>query len=825
MSTTSSSNTLTRHIRHEALLAELQEKQILEVGKSLAVRVQERIGDTKHILDVKTLRRSIDILAAEGKLVQVNVTVPSGSRTIIFVPEWTVESAQVLDFIAFLRDGGKAPKNFPKLSKPTRLQQAQVDDPDFYEPVEYPADQEDISVTAQYRFALEKFGFVQGIMLRTALLHKHLLQYHTQTINVTSIYESLTFGEFLQIIGMVKMSRELYARREELLLTPLSELDATAKEELTWYRKRFHTQLELILQILSQLELISPLSGDESKLSAQFELKQQVNLFGQRFDFSNNNDYERFWSALQASAQVDSRHITSIYDAEETRSVLLARHPDSWKRSWRRHRDLLREVRSLASKILSTERSKHRRMNTTNPLVADSHDEEILQLAEKYEETVERVRSLLSDAIQGLEKHPKSERKATRDEPDEDDAITAQEAESKQFSSLTEEESRKVQMSFALLQHPRFLSTDGTFKWQLVSQILERPIDSSALRRQGMSVCRSYDDLLVLLEYDVIAQVILSASPADLEFSDAFKLCWSAITAEDLFASAAALELPPNRKEYFWDLISEWNLPRSFRHEYFRNLRGLAQKRKFEAAVNFCELARAIRRVLVWANFDDFSSETAFQFLQAHGGTDDSVLQSALDSLFQSGFAVKTRTRNRFRLLGFPVALSEVARRFLVGTEDDSPDACYFDEFGRELERQQKLASTLTTLTVNTNNSLLQTFGHEAISELLKMKLEITDLGRIGVTANANAMPVAYDFTPLSNANEAIWINCDGSFNEKVGRRCLRAVERVVGNSPGISKDKIYAKLALLLPSEIDICLQFLCTTQHISTNDSLHFE
>jgi hypothetical protein len=384
-------------------------------------------------------------------------------------------------------------------------------------------------------------------------------------------------------------------------------------------------------------------------------------------------------------------------------------------------------------------------------------------------------------------------------------------------------------MAFVLLQHRRFLSNDGSFRWQLVSQVLDHPVDSSTIRRLGISICRSYDELLGLLEYDVIVQVILATALPNLDFKDVFQLCWSALEhEEDLFSHASSLELMPDRMEYFWDMILEWNIiSRSCRHDFLRNQKGtiLITDSRFVDDASFSNLALALRRVLVWAHGDDFQAEAAFNFLDEVGGHEESALQAALESLFQSGFAVKPRARNRFKLLGFPVTLAEGARKLLVGSEDDSPDARYFDEFGRDRERQQRLSTTLTTLTASTNNSLLQNFGHEALTELLKMNLEILDLGRISVTSQPTTEALVFDFTPLTSAKSAIWMNCDGSFNEKVGRRCLRAVERLVKGAPGIPKSKLCTKLSLLVPLEIDICLQFLLACQSIASPDSFHFE
>ncbi len=796
-----STATLTRHLRHEAILAELEEKRILEVGKVLANQVQERTGDNKHVLDVKTLRRSIEILAAEGKLIQVNVSVPSGSKTIAFVPELSVESSEVLEYISLLREGGKATRIFPKIGKMSRLEQAQAEDPEFFEPAE--EDDASLPLAAQNRNALEKFGFVQGVMLRAALLHKHLLHYNCSVIKIDSIYDSLTFGEFLQIIGMVKMSRELFARRFELMSMALNELDSDAKEELSWSRKRFHFNLLALLQMLSQLKLISEVKEDETRLPTEIELKAKILLSGQEFNFPLG-DYERYWSVLKADSLVESRHVTSIYDAEEPRSRLLIRHPDSWKQGWKRHRELVREVKRLAQKVITTERSKRRRMNTTNPIPGDSRQQELEQLAEEYEESVASIENLLAAFIEEFEKQPKAE--VEREEEIDD---FAPEAESKQISPFSEEEHLKLEMGVALLQHPLFVSADGSFKWQLITQILHRHIDSAVMRRQGLKVCRNYDELLRILDFDVIVQIVLSSlSMEKLHFKEAFELCWSAAGREDLFSNISALELLPERKEYFWDILSDWNIARSFRHDFIRNQKGLIKDAHFSSKT-FSELALAVRQVLVATNFDNFDSEAAFKFLESAGGSDDSVLTAALESLFRTGFAVKTRNRSRFRLLGFPVALSDSARKLLVGTEDDSPDSNLFDEFGREAERQQRLADTLTVITANTNNHLLHNFAHEAISELLKMNLEITDLGRVTVTSGTCTVP-AFDFSLLKATNRALWLSFDGSFNEVVARRCLRAVERLLNNSPGISKLKIYSKLPLLLPTEIDSCLQFL---------------
>lgn len=806
LSSASSTASLARHLRHEAILQELEEKTILEVSVDLCRRIQDRIGDQKHKLDIKTIRRSIDILSAEGRLVQFVVSLPSKqsgeiARTLVLLPGMTPNSQEVLDYIAAIREGHTSTKpTTPTKSHLKELFEVIRSNPQLFEPVEELninelRDNDENTITSrQYsRSGLRKFGFLNGIMLRANILHSYLQPFLNQTISLDDIIETLKFGDFLKIIGMTAMTRTLYARVNELENVKISELPTEVRDELMWSRKRIIYTLSILLETLGQLSLCTKYNLIQSSTSFN----------GLEYHFSD--DFNRYWHDLRASTAKFHQQITSIYESETPSIVLLVQHPDSWRRTFKTERSLERELQKLASKLESLERSQERRKNTIQPLenVDEIVGNEIRRLAEEYDESEEKLLSRL----QSLDPKSKAKQETKPSRP----ILTPHTKESATISLFTDEECSKIELAFAVKNHPAFYSSLG-FNWVTIGQVCGFNSRYQAVRSYITYYFRTYSSLLQMVELDYIVQLVMRP---DLSFEECFNKCWRVLQDQSGDSISSLLfefdsSLLKGRIEHYWNLSIAFKKNRTTVLDYWRNQSGLDNVAS-SPAKPLSELSVAIRKFLVWILFNDFDRVEAQQYLQSvEGANDEQKVKATIDDLVNTGFAIKSGSS--LRLFGLPFSLSYDLKDLFINPDDE-----FFDEFGNDSKRCRLLSGSLSVISSSTNHPSLQSHPYECIKDLLKMDLDISTLGKIRVNPIIEEDEIEnVELTSLTGEPSAFWLNCKGMIIKTVARRCLRLIEREVHANPGISFSQLQQRHTYFSSGELKVLLTFLINSGRI---------
>lgn len=818
LSTASSTASLARHLRHEIILQELAEKRILEVSTDLVRRIQDQLEDQKHKLDVKTLRRSIDILASEGRLVQFVVSLPSKhsgevARTLAILPDMTPNCQEVIDYISALREGQANTKTTASTkSHLSKLSEVILSNPDMFEPVdgqsitELDDDDEHMIKNRNYgRLGLKQFGLLNGIMLRVQILHNYLLPFLDKTVSLDDILQVLKFGDFLKIIGMTAMTKTLYSRANELKNVCISELPIEFRDELMWSRKRIIRSLTVLMDILCQLSLVD----------RQYLIHSSATFNGQSYEFTR--DFDRYWQALRASTANFHQQITSIYESETPSIMLLIQHPDSWRRTFKTERSLERELQRLASKMASLERSQERRKNTVQPLenVDEIINFEINRLAEEYDETKERLLSRL----QLLDS--RAQKSTTKDNTKPKRPIlTTPTKESATISLFTEEECSKIELAFCVQNHPKFYSHLG-YNWVTIAQACGFYSRYQAIRSYVTYYFRSYSSLLQMVELDSIAQLVMRP---EMTFEECFNRCWSILQDQSGDSLTNLLfefdsQLLKDRIEHYWSLSITFKKNRSTQLDYWRHQTGL--KETMTCFVKpLSPLSLAIRKFLVWALFDDFDRSEGQKYLQAvEGSNDEETVKTAIEELIDVGFA--TKSGSSLRLFGLPFSLSYELKELFTRSEDE-----FFHEFGHDYKRCKLLSDTLTVISPSTNYPSIQGYPYESIKDLLNMNLEISTLGHIKVNpiieqdTNENI-----NFSPLMSESSAFWIDCRGNLLEPVVRRCLNLIEKDIHSTPGISLAQLHKRHAFISSAELTALLSFLMQSRRISEPQSGYYE
>lgn len=953
-------DTITRQDRNRAILAELDQHPILEIGKNLAQRVQQRIGDSRFLLDVKTLRRSIDLLESEGRLRTVVTLVPYGTgsmtRVLAVHRDIASDSPRVGEYIHQMQEAFRSgrPPGADTRGRTTvsqRLREA-MSQGDNLVPIgdSVETSTEDLSpraISVRNRSALAQFGFVFGILARAQKLHVHLASNVQEDADkgpffdtIPVIFERLPLGLYLEIIGVTRMSRQLHLQLPSLRSSALQTLPEDARNELALGRKRLQSQAALLLQTLAQLGLIV---GEEKFAALNFRLPFRFRLSPAAPLYCPSTgtviktiplgrhapeDTALFWSELRALSNPVT-HISSIYDSDVSSSppsatvphaFLLAQHQEAWQSRPDLRRELERAVQRLAVKLVSAEKSKRRRLNTLAPhaVLDEQHiDEAISEIVTKYDTTLERVQNMLLFFGRRLEERTEakrlatlSNRKSNSDDSEDSDGVDGVDAgadadadvdgpgtenDDESDGSETEIRSRGPQdwsvtdqkrllVAFCILKSAPFC-TDSGIKWNLAWRVFERLHSSISIRRHGLGICRSYEVLQRLLELDTIVQLVLAHTPlpphvtvSPEAFRELFLVCQEAIESpvrlaalldatvrfDDEQSDAVAVRLPDRTASYL-QTVNNWIVPRSFRHEQMLNDSGLVVSRDTQnegegedvsvAALSPSVFAcvRALRRVLLEAagSESSFDATMASALLHAHGGDDLATLKEATHFLMSCGFAARTKGRNRYRLLGFLLALSESARNALVAPDAEDAGSDADVDFGTfNPTRWRDISARITTVSNATRANALHHRGLEGVSDLVAgaiaesvsfvplnlqdslrpgcfdIKLSVVSQDSVAGRVEDSDGVVTGIRQHLSGEEDGmsrirqhlsegdggfIWFKMDGSLNETVALCALRHLERLTRRHVGCSLRQLQKHAwPVLTDDEVSILIECL---------------
>lgn len=837
------SDTRTRQIRHQAILQELSERRILEVGKELCARIQARIGDNRFTLDVKTLKRSIEILEREGNLNVVIATIPSGTRTILLSSDLTVSDQLVQDYISKLNEFVRVGPLSASTQKLMKLKESMLQ-PDFFVEGSLPLSiHQNPSLNIK---ALLQFGFIYGVLVRAQLFHKYLLSQSRGSFETIPIaFERISLDLYFKLIGIVRLSKELSDLLPDLINCPIGDLPETFKEELSLNRKRFQSQIAMLLQTLEQLQLIKGEDQYESlnfKLPFKYNFSIEVPVFnyaGEIKKFLKSTDetfFDEFWKEIkEISIDFQNRNV-SIYDDFDDlnvpKPILLARYSTSWKQKPSRERDLEKAVRKLVIE------SKNRAIDIEINLMEISNEFEVsMDRAKKMFKNFENLLEERTEAKR-LDKLAKKRKSSIENEHYDISDESGDEESAFEHLRWTSADWQKLSLAFVILQQPIFLPSGGTgIKWNLAAQIFDKPKSPIIIRRHGLKLFKSYNELRKLLEIDTIVQLIIKnikmpEVPEIIELSKLFEIIFNTCQLEilnnlndsnifdhfvtDFNIVSSSSFILESRQDNYLNTIDSWVQTRSFRHGLILNNPGLIKDSKRNEIVSD-PTGLLLRQVLVYSYLDSFNYDRTVEILKSIPSDD---LNKSIDHLVSTNFASKNRTRDKNRLFGYPLVISESVRsviEFNTSPFDDDMNVLITNQ--TETLNMNKIESFIDAIVEG--KAVVRVVKGNEESMKFDAPIEITTTSSSTVNNNCNNLNI----NGLMADSRAIWMIPNSTtttftLSTSTALNCLSHLQKTIKNSPGIPIDSLKLRYENVLEDfEIDLLVDCLILNGKIKLN------
>lgn len=829
------SETRTRQIRHQALLQELSERRILEVGKELCAKIQERLGEHRYTLDVKTLKRSAEILEREGSLKVVIASIPSGTRTLLLSPELTVSAQFVQDYISKLTEFVRTGPLSASTQKLTKLKELMLQ-PDFFVEGSLPLGiPQNPSVNIK---ALLQFGFIYGVLARAQLFHQYLLtQSHDCFETIPTVFEKIPLHLYLKLIGTVRLSKELSNNLSNLLNCPVGDLPEGFKEELGLNRKRFQSQIAMLLQTLEQLQLINGEDQYESlnfKLPFKFVFALEIPVYnydGRIKKFLKSTDesfFTNFWNEMkQIYADFQNRNI-SIHDEMEDlnipKPILLARYSASWKHRPSRERDLERSLKKL---LIESKRQGY--LDLEIGLSKISMEFEISR--DRVDKMFENFETLWEERTEAKRLDKLAKKRASSSVDSDGSEESGEEELVLEHLRWSLADWQKLSLAFVILQQPIFLGGGTGIKWNLAAQIFDKPKSPIIIRRHGLKLFKSYEELKRLLEIDTIVRLVVKTiqmpdTDQVLDLSQVFETVYKTCQLEmsnlhdsnihdqfiitDHQTSTFVLE---SRQDHYLNTIDSWVHTRSFRHGLILNDPGLIKYKTFNSAISN-PTVRLLRQILVYSHLDSFDYDKTVELLKS---IPYEQLNTSINHLVSTNFASKNRSRDKNRLFGYPLVISDSVRSVI-----ECPDSALDDT---------NLIVTNETETLNMNRiegmadliiegkALVSVKNHER-EFIIKFDapVDIQTDGRESTTLNLDS---------LTTGHGAIWlIPQTSTLIPPLASNCLAHLQKTVKSLPGIPIDALKFRYQNVLEDfEIDLLVNCLILNEKIKMISSKYLQ
>lgn len=839
----SPSDTRTRQLRHQAILQELSQHRILEIGKELCHRIQSILGDNRFTLDLKTLRRSIEILERENQVKVVVTSLPIGTRSLLISPELSASDEIVQNYISKLSENVRSAPLSASTIKLEKLKKA-MQQPDYFVDGSLPFGiPQNPSVNTR---ALVQFGFISGVLSRAQLFHEFLINNTSGDggfETLPTIFERIPLSLYFSLIGTVRMSRNLYNSLPALNHVPIAELPESYREEVSLNRKRFQSQVSILLGILEDLRLIQ---GEEQFASLNFKLPFRYNfavevpLYNYKGQvvkitkFTHDSGFHEFWNGMHQIAHEYNSKSISIHSEEDDdtsdvpKVILLARHADSWRDKPSRERDLEKAVRRLAIELFDTEKSQRRQS-----VCIQDGSSKLEAISSEFQVPFERIATMLDNYKKILEEREESKRlsKNIHGSP------------GREFDSESESESdpesgtdkwtpadwSTLSLAFCILQQPFFLPG---IKWNLASKVFDKPKSATIIRRHGLKLFKSYRELARIVETDSLVRLIMKSLPPLQDSSDdlvtifknVFDACRNEIDnlneSELIFnhfrpSSTHCLQVISDRQEHYLKTIDSWVQTRSFRHGLLQNQTGLQiislnnvnPSRTLSSLSPTCLL---LRQILVYSSGSSASSTAAvFDYdaiAQLIRSIDPSDLSESIDHLILIGFASKNKTRDHKRLFNFPLVISERVREVIEFVRVETVG-------GSSL----LVENTTESLTMKRIEWFVDSFDEHDV-ELIKPGDESKFDAPIRIrtrprTQNLPEMPT------ISSDPRSLWYSplLDRSASRETATNCSFHVREAVKGQPGISVSDLKEKYENILTEfEVDSCVCALIESKSI---------
>ncbi|TEB18358.1 hypothetical protein C9890_0400 [Perkinsus sp. BL_2016] len=842
------SDTRTRILRHQALLQELSFRKVLEVGRDLCNRLQALLGDTRFTLDVKTLRRSVEILEKEGKLKVVITSVPQGIRTILISPELNVTDEIVQNYITKMNEYVRAAPLSANTVKMNQLKEAMQDPNYFIEgslPLGVPQN------PSNNLRALIQFGFVHGVMSRAQIFHEYLLSRSNESNGfetIPIIFDQMPLGIYMKLIGLMRISRGLFESLQEYDVISVSNLPEIYREELALNRKRFQSQVSILLGILEELKLIE---GEEhfSSLNFRFPLKynfpSNIPLYNYNgeivkiINFKNDQieKFNEFWMGMrQICSDYHSRHVSIHEAAPEAmdfaipKPVLLARYPDSWKQRPSRERDLERAVRKFSIESFAFGKSMRRQGQETS--IQYDTETFLTELALEFEVPKTRIQTMFSNFIRLLEEREEAKRL---------DKLSSRSKESDSEDSDSDEldhfrwsksDWTRLSLAFCILQQPQFLTTStNPIKWNLAAQIFDKPKSPTIIRRHGLKLFKNYEELRRMIELDTIVNLIIRGMEVHVDdcedlsvlFKSIFDKCQQVIDSseqDDLFDcfridSHSQFCVLQSRQEHFVNSIDTWVQTRSFRHGLLLNHPGTVEKEHLNLMDSFSDdnIVFLMRQILVSSTTDQFNFESFTEIIKTIAAE---TLTNVINQLVGIGFASKNRLRDKCRLFSFPLVISETTREVIEYTNLDQPRGTLVVD------------SKTETLSI----SRIEQFIESSLSGLVEIKALQP---QVSLATNKCDTPIEINTRGTTEFNfnldglrsksysNSIWFTPSGTiFLGSIAIGCLNHLTAAIKSQPGTTIQNLRARYNSILEGfEFDALLECLIENDRIELIES----
>ena len=850
----SPSDTRTRQLRHHAILQELSLHRILEIGKELCHRIQTVLGDTRFTLDLKTLRRSIEILERENKLKVVVASLPTGTRSLLIAPELSASDELVQNYIAKLSETVRSAPLSASTIKLEKLKEAMQQPAYFVEgslPFGVP---QNPSVNAR---ALIQFGFISGVLSRAQLFHGFLLTNSDESFSfetIPTIFEKMPLSLYLNLIGIVRMSRSLYNSLGSLSPIALFDLPEIYRDELGLNRKRFQSQASILLGILEDLKLIQ---GEEHFASLNFKLPFKYNFaievplcnykgeIVKIVKFTRDSGFKEFWNGMHQICQDYNSKNISIHSEEDGNAVakviLLARHNDSWRDKPCRERDLEKAVRKFAMDRFSAEKSQRRLL--THMAVDGGFSLKISELSSEFDVSSDRIATMLENYKNILEEREESRRLAKRnrneDESSEnDDSDTGSDSDGGTdiiTERWTQSDWSKLSLAFCILQQPLFLNnsctatTSSGIKWNLASKVFDNRKSPIIIRRHGLKLFKSYRELAKMVETDSLVRLVLKSfafngSHDDLGnlFKAAFDACQDELSQSELICDnfylqpTDSFEVLSNRQEHYLNTIDSWVQTRSFRHGLLQNQTGMIESRGIGPICGLSATCTLLRQILVYSNSSSSSSFDYDAVSRLIKSIDPSDLSKSIDHLISIGFASRNKARDHKRIFGFPLVVSERVREVIECQEQAEPELSEFT-----------IDNATESLSIKRIEGIIDAFMNSEIEiEILKPNEDLKFDAPIKLTTKC-LRPNQNSPIDMKNDRRALWSGpLDGKISAETVSSCSRHLRNSVKAQPGISMDDLKSKYENVLEGfEVDSLTGSLLESKSIERIESRYLQ
>jgi hypothetical protein len=831
------SETRTRQIRHHVLLQELSERKILEIGKELCARIQERLAEHRYTLDVKTLKRSAEILEREGSLKVVIASIPSGTRTLLLSPELMVSDQLVQDYISKLSEFVRTGPLSASTLKLTKLKESMLH-PDFFAEGSLPLGiPQNPSVNIK---ALLQFGFIYGVLARAQLFHQYLLtQSHNYFETIPTVFENIPLELYLKLIGTVRLSKELSNNLSNLLNCPVGDLPEVFKEELSLNRKRFQSQTAMLLQTLEQLQLIKGEDQYESlnfKLPFKFVFALEVPVYnydGRIKKFLKATDesfFNDFWNEMkQIYADFQNRNISIHDEAEDLnipKPILLARYSASWKHRPSRERDLERSLKKLL-----IESKKPGDLDLEIGLSKISIEFEISR--DRVNKMFENFETLWEERTEAKRLDKLSRKRASSSvDPDNSEGSEASGDEEITLEHLrwTLSDWQKLSLAFVILQQPIFLGGGTGIKWNLAAQIFDKPKSPVVIRRHGLKLFKSYEELKRLLEIDTIVRLVVKTiempdTDLVLDLSQVFETVYNTCQLEmsnlhdsniyDQFiitdqTSTCVLE---SRQDHYLNTIDSWVQTRSFRHGLILNDPGLIKEKTFNSTVSD-PTVQLLRQILVYSHLDSFDYDKTIEILKS---ISYEQLNTAINHLVSTNFASKNRSRDKNRLFGYPLVISDSVRSLIEYSDSALDDINLIITNETETLNMNRIERIADSVIEGKASAAIKNNDREFIIKF-DAPVEIQTDGRDSTTLNLDS---------LTAGHGAIWlIPQTSTLILPLASNCLAHLQKTVKTLPGIPIDALKFRYQNVLEDfEIDLLVNCLIFNEKIKIISSKYLQ